>query len=442
MSSLQMVRQIIYLRQPAATDEATWMNSGTKPRRKLLTRAPLDREPRLTRRDVAILNAIADYDGFLTTVQLAMLFWPPSLAKKLHWWQLEPEMVEALLTQYPARHLDQRMELTKWLLKIQQEDPALFASLDPFLQSIARVEPKAWLRQAIDRDLNWPEAFLTRLRPASRWVSRACTSRLRFLYDAGYLEPEEQPTRLSEGRAPLLWFLSKQGRDFVAQIRKVAPKKLDWWPAGSFSASFLPHRIAISDFRIAVNLAATRQDFEIKMWLDDHELRQIHSQPAEKVSLTRPKDPDDPESEVVEQKVSIVPDGYFWLGTGKNFHQFVEVDLRTVTGQYSDPGLKDWARKVRAYSEYYKSGKYQLRYPAAGSSMRVLTVTTGERRLQNLKMITEKVIGPDNDSGLNRYWFCTFDKISPTYEDFFSETVLTGKIWHIAGREELHSLVW
>ena len=87
--------------------------------------------------------------------------------------------------------------------------------------------------------------------------------------------------------------------------------------------------------------------------------------------------PQDPDGDVIEQKVSVVADGYFWLDTGKNYHQFLEIDLRTVTGQYSDPGLKDWARKIRAFSEYYRSGKYQRRYPEAGSSMRVLTVTTG-----------------------------------------------------------------
>ena len=418
------------------------MNSGTKARRKRLTRVPLEHEPQLTRRDLALLNAIADYGGFLTTVQLAMLFWPPSLVKKLRWWQLEPEQVEALVTHYPAHHLNERMELARWLLKNRRYNPALFGSLEPALQSISEGEPKVWLFKAIEADFNLPEAFVARPKLASQWVSRACTSRLRFLYDAGYLEPEEQRTRLTEGRAPLLWFLSRQGRDYVASVRKILPKELDWRPAGSFSASFLPHRIAINDFRIAVNLAAARLGFEIKMWLDDHKLRQMQSQPSEKVILTHLKDPNDPDGEVVTQKISIVPDSYWWLDSGKNYHQFLEVDMRTVTGQYSDLGLKDWSRKVRAYSEYYKSGQYQRRYSTAGSSMRVLTVTTGETRLYNLKLITEKVIGPENDNGLSRYWFTTFDQISPTYEDFFNEMVLTGKIWHIAGRQELHSLVW
>ncbi|GIK43872.1 MAG: hypothetical protein BroJett011_77050 [Chloroflexota bacterium] len=420
------------------------MNSGieTKPRRKILKRSPLKRKLLLTQRDVAILNAILDYGSFLTTVQVALLYFPPVLMKKLAWWQLEPEQVEALVEQHPAQYLNERIELARWLMNVKRTDPTLFTTLDPWLQSIAEVEPTTGLLKAIETDLSLPKAFITRPRLASQWVSRACTSRLRFLYDSGLLDAEEQRTRLSEGRAPLLWYLSKEGRDYVAKVRKVSPKELDWRPAGAFSAAFLPHRIAINDFRIAVTLAAARLGFEIKMWLDDHELRQIHSQPLERVTLTRPKDPRHPDGEVVEQQISVVPDSYFWLFTGKNWHQFLEADLGTVTGQHSDPGLKDWGRKVRTYSEYYKSGKYQLRYPTAGSSMRVLTVTTSETRLRNLKMITEKVIGSKNESGLNRYWFTTFDLIRPTFEDFFSESVLTGLIWQVAGRKERYALVW
>lgn len=418
------------------------MTSGTKQRRKQLQRASLDREPRLTRRDLSLLNAIADYGGCLTTVQIAMLFWPPSLARKLGWWKIEPEQVQELLAHYPAGYLDERIELAKWLLKTKRTQPARFAALDYALQQIARVEPRVWLLRVITEDITLPEPFLIRPKLASRWVSRACTSRLRYLYDAGYLEPEEQRTRLSEGRAPLLWFLSKQGRDYVAEMRKVAPKEIDWRQAGSFSATFLEHRIKTNDLRISLTLAAARHGFEIKMWLDDHELRKIHSRPAEKVILTRPKYPQEPDGEVIEQKVSVVADGFFWLFTGKNFHQFLEIDLRTVVGQYSDPGLKDWSRKIKSFSEYYRSGKYRRRYPEAGNSMRILTVTTGQTRLANLKRITERVVGSENESGLNRYWFTTFDNIAPTYEDFFNETVLTGKIWQVAGRDELYALVW
>lgn len=336
------------------------MNSSTNQRRKMLTRSPLNKQFRLTQRDLAILNTITDFGGVLTTRQIAALYWPPATSK-----------------------------------------------------------------------LN------------GQWVSRACTSRLRDLYDSNFLEREEQATKLSQGRASLLFFLTKQGRDEVAQMRKVEPKEVEWKPAGSFNPSFLEHRIKTNDFKISVILAVKRCGFEIKSWLDDQTLRRVHSQPSEKVTLTYPKNPQDPDSEVIERKVAIVPDGYFWLWTGeKNFHNFVEIDLRNVTGQYSDPGRKDFSRKIAAYSRYYTSGMYRLRYPEAGNSMRVLTVTTSEARLATLKEITERVIGKGKDSGLNRYWFTTFDKIAPAYEDFFNETILTGKIWNVAGRSELFSLVW
>jgi hypothetical protein len=58
----------------------------------------------------------------------------------------------------------------------------------------------------------------------------------------------------------------------------------------------------------------------------------------------------------------------------------------------------------------------------------VLTVTTGERRLANLKKITEEA------GGKSRFWFTTFEQLT-------SNTALNQPIWQIAGREGEYSLV-
>jgi hypothetical protein len=60
----------------------------------------------------------------------------------------------------------------------------------------------------------------------------------------------------------------------------------------------------------------------------------------------------------------------------------LEIDLRTVTGVASVWGKRDWARKVSAYLEYYRSGNYQERYKT--QSLRILTVMTGEKRLERV----------------------------------------------------------
>jgi hypothetical protein len=129
-----------------------------------------------------------------------------------------------------------------------------------------------------------------------------------------------------------------------------------------------------------------------------------------------------------KQRAAIVPDGYFVLDTGQHlYHHFLEVDLSNITGVASKWGRRDWQRKVRAYLAYYQSGKYQERYKAQG--LRVLTVTTSEKRLSNLMAATEKV------DGRSRFWFAVIEEVRKS--DPF-----TDPIWRKAGSEGLHTLIW
>ena len=69
--------------------------------------------------------------------------------------------------------------------------------------------------------------------------------------------------------------------------------------------------------------------------------------------------------------------------------------------------------------------EYRQRYGT--DKGRVLTVTTGERRLANLKSITEDA------GGRKKFWFTTFAQVSP-------ETVLTDRIWQVASKKGLYAL--
>ena len=97
-----------------------------------------------------------------------------------------------------------------------------------------------------------------------------------------------------------------------------------------------------------------------------------------------------------------------------------------MVGQYSHWGRKDWSRKVRAYIAYFtpqspdQLSVYAQRFGT--SKVRILTVTTGQTRLENLKRITEQA------GGRGRFWFTTFDQVTP-------KTVLTKPIWHKAGQD-------
>lgn len=424
------------------------MTSATKVRRAPLQATPLQRPVSLTDRDIDLLQALHSY-GVLTTLQLAMLFFPPDLERRLAWWGFDPEQIKRLREQYSANRLNECMELGKWLLAMQRQSPEQLQALDSVWRKISNSVPKLWLIEALGSDVLLPEAFVERQRLPSDFISAACKHRSRYLLDAGYLEAQEQPTRLSEGRKPTLWGLSKQGAQYLAQLRGVTLSELGWKPLRSYSPALLPHRLDNNDIRICFGAAARRHDWQVRRSLGEDELRRIHSQPSERVKWSRPKHFEHPEREWVEEEGAVVADQYLWLDTGKNWHNFIECDRGTQTGHYVETDRNDFARKIRAFSSYYRSGRFAVTYPEAGKSMRVLVITTSEARLQNLKSITENVVAQmsqnerEIESGLIRYWFTTFEHLRPTWYDWFSEaTILDAPVWLRAGQSHLRSVIW
>ncbi len=245
-----------------------------------------------------------------------------------------------------------------------------------------------------------------------------CRLRLQALYHAGYLKRDEQPQKMSEGRKPLLYSLDVEGAKLIAQMLDVPVADLEWRRKAPVISPFtLEHLLATNDVRVQVEITARRHGLEVSKWLDDHTLRQKGT--TDYVMLKN--------KEGSEQRVSLVPDGYFILENQEvRHHQFLEIDMGTMTGMYAKYGRRDWARKVAAYLEYYRSGKYQERYSTR--SMRVLTVTTSDRRLANLKAVTEKT------GGKGRFWFTTFERLR-------GADPLTGLSWLKAGSGELHALI-
>lgn len=247
-----------------------------------------------------------------------------------------------------------------------------------------------------------------------------CQHRLKLLFHHGYLYRDEQPTRLSDGRRPLIYFLDRKGAQLLGQYLGLSVSELDWDPKDTVAGAshlFIDHLLKTNDVRIAVTLAAQQEHTTIEQWIDDKTLKS--RQMKDYVTLSDAKQN--------ERKVAVVPDGYFHLTSGeRQSHHFLETDMCTVVGLSTKSGRRDWAKKVRSYLAYHASGQFQARYHT--SSFRVLTVTTGERRLANLKKITEEA------GGRARFWFTTFEQLT-------SATALRQPIWQIAGREGEYSLV-
>lgn len=250
-------------------------------------------------------------------------------------------------------------------------------------------------------------------------VTSRCLHRLKLLFHHRFLFRAEQPQLISEGRKPFVYYLDQRGAKLLADLHHCDVKGLDWsprsYPVGHL---FLDHLLATNDVRLAIAISAQKHSYTVETWFDEKTLKS--NQMKDTVTITSPRG--------ASQSASVVPDGYFLLlAEGHYYHQFLETDRQTVTGNSRKWGKRTWARKVQAYVEYYRSGKYHARYHT--KSMRVLTVTTGKRRLENLKLVTEE------SGGKARFWFTTFEQVQ-------SSDVLVDPIWQVAGKEGLRTLVW
>jgi DNA-binding PadR family transcriptional regulator len=227
--------------------------------------------------------------------------------------------------------------------------------------------------------------------------------RLKRLYQHGFLERRWLPVEYGQGTSQAMYLLAERGVDVVAQQLGIDRASVDWRESyNRVGALFLEHLLLVNQMRIVFSLAAARDGIAMDSWITEEELKARR----EFVQIST--------AGGTQRRVAVIPDGYFLLNFGdKRAHFFLEVDRATEAN-------KRWAQKVQAYLAYTQSGKYTERYGTR--SLRVLTVTTGEKRLANLKRATEEV------GGGAMFWFTTFAQATP-------EQILGRAAWQVAGRE-------
>ncbi|MCA9938212.1 MAG: replication-relaxation family protein [Anaerolineales bacterium] len=252
-----------------------------------------------------------------------------------------------------------------------------------------------------------------------RTKTSRCRHRLKLLYHHGYLARQELPTRPSEGRKPLIYFLDAGAIPLLAQELDVFPEDIDWKPVyNRLQPQSVDHLLAINDVRIAVDVGAQVTPVRLVRWLDEKTLKSREMRDSVEIVVHQGR----------RSRATIVPDGYFLLTDNTyDYHHMLEVDMGTETLRSSRYNRRDFARKIRGYLAYWQSGKYTARYQT--EAMRVLTVTTSEKRLANLVRVTEGV------GGGQQFWFTTFAKVTPA-------DVLTQPIWVVAGEDREHALIW
>jgi len=251
-----------------------------------------------------------------------------------------------------------------------------------------------------------------------------CERRLRLLTQHGYLIRTEQMMGRT-GRRPLVYWLSPHGAAEVALARGVSMSELDWRPRQhEVGQLFLDHVLSCNDFRISVTLAAKRLGVQLVEWLDDTMLRREYA--SDKVTILN--------KEGKPEQAFLVPDSYVVLNEAGDIRRAaVEVDRRTVTGASEISGQHDWQRKIAVYQAWFqRGGLHEKRYGTHAG--RVLVITTGQRRLENLKRITERVLEEQGEKQAARYWFTTADQVTP-------DSVISQPIWAVSCRQGLFSLL-
>lgn len=226
--------------------------------------------------------------------------------------------------------------------------------------------------------------------------------RLKLLHQHGFLARRRLPVEYGQGSGQALYLLGGRGAALVAAQLGVDVAEIGWRRTHNHvSSPFLEHTLMINDVRLAVEAAASQQGYQIETWLREEELKVAPDRVWVETQARQ------------RRRIAIVPDAYFRLSTaGHRACFFLEADRATET-------QGRWAQKIRAYLAYVHSGSYLRRY--GSRSLRVITVTTGEKRMVNLVRTTAQVCRADEQ---RLFWFATLDQIAP-------EAVLDAPIWRI-----------
>jgi hypothetical protein len=230
--------------------------------------------------------------------------------------------------------------------------------------------------------------------------------RLRFLFDQGYLDRKFFPVQMDRLRSPTLYILDRKGAELLRLHRGY--DELVWYSSSrQLKPTFLEHTLAINDVMVAVTLACSQPAYELETWVTENQIKADY----DRVSITT--------SSGARRRVAVVPDSYFSiLVANSRAPFFLELDRGTMTN-------KQFKDKIRAYLAYQKTRGLEKRFGI--KNFRVLTVTVGEKRLENLKTATEEVRGG------SRFWFSTLSQVS-------AATVLHAPIWAVATRQERQAL--
>jgi hypothetical protein len=227
--------------------------------------------------------------------------------------------------------------------------------------------------------------------------------RTRLLYQHGYLA---RPDRQRRAALPaMVYWLDKRGAEYVASLHGQTREEFAYRAEPRWS--LVPHDLMVNDVRISVLRACARSpNLELAEWIPSGEFW-AYPDTVEYIKPTGTKD-----------RRKVRPDGYFIiLVNGQPRRFLLELDRAT------EDNPRFAREKVLPGIAYLRSDTYARRF--GHSSGRWLVVTTGERRMRNMREQTRQAAGRD----ANLFYFTTFQAVA-------ADTALTAPIWHPGGDSE------
>jgi len=226
--------------------------------------------------------------------------------------------------------------------------------------------------------------------------------RMTALYDNHYVGKHDASIVNGERLGAIVFTLLPRGAVLAARAKGV------WWPSFRWRTKpkwiSLSHDLAINDFRISVTEAAIASpSINLHHWISEYELSKAHPRIPGRL------------------------DGFFVLHRSSLTHPgwTDQLVLLPEIDKGNHPIGRFIRRKVKPSIGYIGSSAYQKLFKV--SSGTVLVVTTGPRRLANLKAATERA------GGAGLFYFTTFEQLS-------ADTVLAKPVWQLAGSRRLFSI--
>ncbi len=237
---------------------------------------------------------------------------------------------------------------------------------------------------------------------------RKTQGRLSLLFHHGYVA---RPDRRRRASLPcMVYWLDKRGAGYVAglsgqRIPGFRYRKTPYWLR-------IEHDMRVNDFRLDVIRACMfSPTLGLEQWIGQEEF------------WAYPDTVEYRQSNGTYAKRRIRPDGFFSIYTNGQRHRLlVEIDMAT------EDNPRFAREKVTPGIAYLRSKVYRQRFGGSGSG-RCLVVTTGRRRMLNMKRQAETTAGHDAQV----FCFTTFDQVTP-------DTVLTAPIWYRGGDSHPSSL--